>query len=294
MDAMDFISEFFGGVCTYEYTLHDAIQDSIIKRPIYCYCTYDIETDLKDAALTAGEDVNNITVKEVLKSKLVEISNIYNMPNIIKDVTAKHCRSTSYQKFIVFFANFKQMEDKKGVVEGWFQTAYPKHSIKTLTINSKDKESSENVHELDKLVRRKNGIDLIFCIDMLNMGYHVNDLTGIVMYRGTSSSTIYIQQLGRALSTGSENACIVFDVVDNLHRKASLSLLAISCCAMLRREIASSRCALASEICSENSLIVGLRITILLLAFVRFHCNLNLFPAASDTIQIYCFCFAQN
>ena len=112
------------------------------------------------------------------------------------------------------------MEDKKGIVEGWFQAAYPKHSIKTLTINSKDKESSENVHELDKLVRRKNGIDLIFCIDMLNMGYHVNDLTGIVMYRGTSSSTIYIQQLGRALSTGSENACIVFDVVDNLHRKA--------------------------------------------------------------------------
>lgn len=82
MDAMDFISEFFGGVCTYEYTLHDAIQDGIIKRPIYCYCTYDVETDLRDAALTAGEDVNNITVKEVLKSKLVEISNIYNMPNM--------------------------------------------------------------------------------------------------------------------------------------------------------------------------------------------------------------------
>ena len=53
---------------------------------------------------------------------------------------------------------------------------------------------------------------------MLNMGYHVGDITGIVMYRCTQSSIVYIQQLGRALSSGSYNSCIVFDIVDNIRR----------------------------------------------------------------------------
>ena len=53
---------------------------------------------------------------------------------------------------------------------------------------------------------------------MLNMGYHLKDLTGIVMYRCTFSDIIYIQQLGRALSSGSDKPCIVFDIVDNIDR----------------------------------------------------------------------------
>ena len=61
---------------------------------------------------------------------------------------------------------------------------------------------------------------------MLDMGYHVSSLTGIIMYRGTYSGTIYNQQLGRALSTGDLTPKIVFDIVDNLHRKSIYSMLA--------------------------------------------------------------------
>jgi len=59
---------------------------------------------------------------------------------------------------------------------------------------------------------------------MINMGYHVDDLTGIIMYRLTKSSIIYIQQLGRALSAGNNNKSVVFDVVDNLHTKAAYNI----------------------------------------------------------------------
>lgn len=70
-DAFDIIETFFNNIVVYPYTLHDAFQDNIIKKPYYCYCTYDIETDLKEAALLAGQDINNIKVKEVLNSKLI-------------------------------------------------------------------------------------------------------------------------------------------------------------------------------------------------------------------------------
>jgi hypothetical protein len=56
------------------------------------------------------------------------------------------------------------------------------------------------------------------------MGYHVSNLTGILMYRGTKSDIIYIQQLGRTLSSGSSDSALVFDVVDNLHRLAAYNI----------------------------------------------------------------------
>lgn len=60
---------------------------------------------------------------------------------------------------------------------------------------------------------------------MMNMGYHVDDLTGIIMYRGTKSGTVYIQQLGRILSSGASNAGIVIDVVDNIHQHSVYRVL---------------------------------------------------------------------
>lgn len=231
VDAFDVVGEFFNNIVTYEYTLHDAFQDGIIQKPYYAYMTYDIETDLKEAALIAGQDINNIMVKQVLKGKLIEISNIYNMENNIKNAInewalrihkgnkRKASNEMSYMKFIVFFNGLTQLDNKQFDVISWFSKAFPKHIVNTLTISSRNRVESENVNRLDELVYRENTIDLILCVDMLNMGYHVNDITGVVMYRGTSSSIVYIQQLGRALSTGSNRPCIVIDVVDNLHRK---------------------------------------------------------------------------
>lgn len=224
MDNFDVISEFFCDNMTYTYTLFDSIESGLIQRPNYCYCAYDHETDLKDAALTAGEDPNDPVVKEVIDAKLIEMAKIFNMPSIIKDVCDKYTVDKDYFKFIVFFSNKKHMDDKLGEVEGWFKEAYPDFTLSTLRISSKTREEQMNTNKLDSLIRKDKHIDIIACIDMLNMGYHVNNQTGIIMYRGTSSSTIFIQQLGRALSAGANNSAIVFDIVDNLHRKAVYNL----------------------------------------------------------------------
>lgn len=224
MDNFDVISEFFCDNMAYTYTLFDSIESGLIKRPNYCYCAYDHATDLKNAALTAGEDPNDPIVKEVLDAKLIEMSKIFNMPKIIKDVCDKYAVDKDYFKFIVFFSDKAHMDKKLDEIVKWFKTAYPKYTISTLRISSKTKEEQMNTNKLDTLVRKEKHIDIIACIDMLNMGYHVNNQTGIIMYRGTSSSTIFIQQLGRALSAGADNSAIVFDIVDNLHRKAVYDL----------------------------------------------------------------------
>ncbi len=227
-DAIDVIEEFFEGITTFEYTIHNAFTDGIIQRPIYCYCTQNPTKDLKyiakEEALTGGQDINNILVKSAIKSKLLEISNIYNIPNIIRDVTNTHVKDKKYMKYIVFFSSYQQLHDKLPVVINWFNEVFPGHNVNEMIVTQENSEYAKNVDKLDTLKRKKNQIDIIACVDMLNLGYHVDDLTGIIMYRGTKSSIIYIQQLGRVLSTGTDHPCIVFDIVDNIHRKSIFDL----------------------------------------------------------------------
>ncbi len=227
-DAVDIIDEIFDNITVFEYTIHDAFTDGIIQRPIYCYCTYEPKKDIqiiaKEEALTAGEKYDEMIVKEVIKSGLLEISNLYNIPNIMKDVIDTHIKDKSYMKFMAFFSSHKQLNDKLPEVIKWLSEACPGHTVSNLTITTETPELAKNVDRLNDLIYKRNHIDVIACVDMLNQGYHVNDLTGIIMYRGTQSSIIYVQQLGRALSTGSNHSALVFDIVDNLHRKSIFDL----------------------------------------------------------------------
>ena len=60
---------------------------------------------------------------------------------------------------------------------------------------------------------------------MLTFGYHVADLTGILMFRSTISNIIYTQQVGRCLSVVQDNTTIIFDFVENLHKSSPNSVI---------------------------------------------------------------------
>ena len=234
-DSKNISREIFDNHFVEPYTLHDAIKDVVLKKPYYCFCMYNIIGSDKDAIVLeekAKSYLKGVTNKKIrketedeIKSKLIEISNLQNMEVVIKDVCDEYVKDISYMKFIVFFSSLNHIQQKGKDVIKWFNDAYPNHTIKTLTVSSKTKETRRNVENLKDLRYRENRIDLIFSVNMLNEGYHIDDLTGIVMYRGTHSDIVYIQQLGRVLSSGSVNSGIVFDVVDNLHRKSLYSTM---------------------------------------------------------------------
>ena len=51
---------------------------------------------------------------------------------------------------------------------------------------------------------------------MLNEGMHIEGIDGVIMLRPTSSPILYMQQLGRALTTGDKKNPLVFDIVNNI------------------------------------------------------------------------------
>lgn len=229
MDGFDVVGTFFDNVVVFSYTLHDAFKDDLLKRPVYYYCTYDVNDvkknaykDAQNQLFDAGIDKDVIKRKEIqtlLRSSILHESSIFNMDNIIRSGIKKYLKG-NYFKFICFFGDIDKIEEQGEQVKEWFKKAFPDYIVTTLNVHSKDSESLDNVNKMNNLKHKNKHIDLIFCVNMINVGYHVNDLSGILMYRGTQSNIIYIQQLGRALSSGSDKPCIVFDVVDNIHRKA--------------------------------------------------------------------------
>ena len=60
---------------------------------------------------------------------------------------------------------------------------------------------------------------------MLNEGVHVDDVDGVILLRPTVSPIIYLQQIGRALSAGSQNTPVIFDLVNNFDSLSCIDCL---------------------------------------------------------------------
>ena len=66
-------------------------------------------------------------------------------------------------------------------------------------------------------------LKLLFCIDMLNEGVHVEGISGVILFRPTISPIIYKQQIGRALTAGDNSAPLILDVVNNFEGLCSIA-----------------------------------------------------------------------
>lgn len=151
----------------------------------------------------------------------------------------------SYMRFLVFTPGRDEMgrmrkdQDSNEVFGGMVSELYDDfmgafsmygYRVRTTIISSLTTEEKNNVkyidmepseaiseEEADKIVKEEPMvIDLIFSINMLNIGYHVNSITGLILKRWTGSNTIYYQQLGRCLSVDSDIIPIVYDFVKSI------------------------------------------------------------------------------
>lgn len=221
-DSFNVVEEFFDGHVISEYNLHNAIEDGLLSKPYYVYSVYKevkLNNLIEGISERRNKDKINIIEKE-LKAVEIEVSKLVNASNVIRESINRvyNNEKQDYMKFVVFFSEKELLNIKKGDVMKWFSEAYPNMKINNLIITS-DSIYAKNINRLNSLKYKKNTIDLIYCIDMLNMGYHIADLTGIVMLRGTSSNIIYKQQIGRCLSAVSNKTPIIFDFVNNILRK---------------------------------------------------------------------------
>jgi superfamily II DNA or RNA helicase len=222
-DKLEVKWHFFDGITAKEYGLSDAFEDEIFIKPYYVYTPLD-GSEIERAYLAKIEGLSiSQAKKDQLKNRVKSVLNpekmsINNLDEIIRNNLHKFKNDMDYYKFILFFTTFNDIHSKQKEVVSAFQKAFPDHEINVLVVSSESHKTRKNLELIDQLESREKTIDLIFSVNMLSFGYHVSNITGIMMFRQTVSNIIYSQQVGRCLSVVQKEATIIFDFVENLYK----------------------------------------------------------------------------
>ena len=97
--------------------------------------------------------------------------------------------------------------------KSWFSDVNSNIDMYSVISTNKDSDNRNSIESFE--TSNNDHLKLLFCVNMLNEGLHVNDIDGVIMLRPTISPIIYLQQLGRALSVGHNEHPLIFDIVNN-------------------------------------------------------------------------------
>lgn len=209
----------FEGVSCFRYTLNDCIRDGIFEKVIYRSAKIDMNEKLQEYVLSLNKDITDEEL-QYLNEDILRLVKLNNVPDVIKGTIEyaydKEC--PDYMKYIVFFPNRNVLYEKAEDVVSWFQEAFPDYIIDRTDVVSWIEDKKKNLYKIQHLEEVSGKIDLIFCIDMLSYGYHVDNLTSVVLMRPTDSDIVYWQQVGRVFSAYSKRKPIIIDLVGSAYR----------------------------------------------------------------------------
>ncbi len=214
MDNSNVIDNMFDGEIAYELTLIDALKSGIVNQPKYVKCDYSLGEEVEKIEL-AIQNSDDEYEKKQLKKIYTEMKKIVQKADGIQTLFEKNLNSPD-GKYIVFARNKEHMDELMKKSDEWFSninTNIEKYSVYS-GAGYNSKKNSKMIKEFEK--SKSPALKLLFSVDMLNEGLHVEDISGVLMMRKTDSRIIYLQQLGRVLSSDtSREIPIVFDLVNN-------------------------------------------------------------------------------
>lgn len=145
------------------------------------------------------------------------LDNRRDMADGLDKVFAKHMPKRD-GKYIVFCASFDHMNEMADKAKEWFAKVDTEPHIYKAYSNDPAASKAFSAFKADV----SNHLKLLYSIDMLNEGIHVDDIDGVILLRPTVSPIIYKQQIGRALSAGKKSNPVIFDIVLNIENLYSI------------------------------------------------------------------------
>ena len=211
VDNKDMADAIFKGNVASEMTLEEAVAEGIIEAPIYINGIYSLQEEIKRAESNIEKITNEETKKE-LRKDIEEAKRHLEQAEGLDDIFAKYAGDKKEGKYIVFCNDINDMHKKMQESNKWFEKV-GETRIYEVSYRKSDKLNEDTIKRFKEEGEK---INLLFCVDKLNEGVHVDGIDGVIMLRKTGSPIVYTQQLGRALSVGNEGTPIVFDLVNNI------------------------------------------------------------------------------
>jgi len=217
----DMAEELFEGCVASKMTLGEAMAEKILPAPRYVVSMYSYQKELERLRerVKNGRDSSLRKQNEELLEKL---RRSLEQANGLETVFARHMKERE-GKYIVFCSGKNHMEEMISHAKEWFCLVDRKPHIYRVSYDDFGAEKQFKAFQKDESCHLK----LLFCIDMLNEGVHVEGVDGVILLRPTVSPTLYLQQIGRGLAAGrgKKGQPVIFDIVNNFESLSSIDSL---------------------------------------------------------------------
>lgn len=196
-NSRNMIEELFEGVRITGVELPEAIQKGILPSFDYVAALYNLPS-------LRPHDTGRCTeLTKKLYKQLDVMENEYSFRNIIR----KHMKP-GVHKVAVFIPHIDSIDEYKDVVSA----VYPDALHCVAHSNMPPSQRAEAIDAFEQ----NAGMSFLYTVDLLNEGVHIDGVDTVIMFRKTQSPTIFLQQLGRALTANATDERItIFDFVAN-------------------------------------------------------------------------------
>lgn len=215
-DQRDMAEELFDGNIASQMTLGEAIVRGILNPPRYVLSVYSVQKDL-DAYTKRIKASRSKAVRDAGERYLDALRRALENAEGLDEMFQQHM-TDPHGKYLVFCSNAQHMKEMMEKVPQWFGGIDPQPHV--YSAYSDDPGASKAFAEFKE--DESDHLKLLFCIDMLNEGIHVENISGVILLRPTISPIVFKQQIGRALSASKTKDAVIFDVVMNIKNLYSI------------------------------------------------------------------------
>lgn len=211
-DGVDVVETLFDNNAIGELSLSTAIARKVLPCPHYITAIYRIDDEFEKLKKHIEDSTNTKDEKKEFYHKMQEMKIHFEKSYGIPLILNKYIKVQN-GKYLVFCKDKKHLNAMRDVVIDWFQTA-GKKNIHSYAVYSDYPEKEKDYKNFCE--DNSDSAKILFSINMLNEGLHIEDISGVLMLRTTRSNLVYLQQLGRLLEAGNmDKYLLVFDFVNN-------------------------------------------------------------------------------
>ncbi len=213
----DMARELFEGNIASELTLGAAVAGGILPAPKYVLSVYAYQKELRRYEMKVKQ-ARSRAVRDAAEKEFEALRRALEKADGLEDVFARHM---PVGKYIVFCANYEHLLEMRELAREWFAKVDTAPHIYTAYSDNPATSAEFKAFKDDA----SSHLKLLYCIDMLNEGIHVDGVDGVILLRPTVSPTIYKQQIGRALASGAKHNPVIFDIVMNIENLCSIGAM---------------------------------------------------------------------
>lgn len=205
----DMVEELFDDHIASEMSLGEAVVRGILPAPRYVTTVYQYQQGLERYRQRIST-MRNRRQRDRSEQYLQALRRALENADGLDKVFQRHLTDKS-GRYLVFCSGVNHMMEMHAHTKDWFGGIDEEpHCYFVYAYSTESSEAYDAFRKDDS-----DHLKLLFCVNMLNEGIHVENVSGVILFRPTVSPIIYKQQIGRALTAGITAEPLILDIVNN-------------------------------------------------------------------------------